>query len=400
MPRAVRKLVLLTLPAAIATITVAAIAIEIWVRVSWDERRGTPGFFLSDAARGQRLAAGYTGWFAGVPVKVNSLGFRDPREYSLTKPPGAFRILVLGDSVTFGHGAQFETTYPYLLEQRLRRWRPDVTWEVWNLGVPGYNTRQELMYLQEVGQRFQPDLVVVGFYPNDLYGNDAQPAPGWLRLTSSALLRVAQRHVYSLEFYKRVYLSARWALSRDDGDRRRLEHLNTESELAVPVDSIERAPEQLLTPVDYFDAEEVRSFECVGVPKIDASKPGELAERIRAGDAALAPWLDAVQDLRQFSASHAYRLVFFINMAPETCRGQDRFYDAGSMADDRVLLEFLGHGTPVVSSAGRFFHYRPSQMPLAAGHSLGNSNAVKADVLFEFLRDSVFPSLLSGRASS
>jgi hypothetical protein len=400
MPRAARKLLLLSLPASIAAMVVAAAGIEIWVRFSWDERRGTPGFFLSDAARGQRLAAGYTGWFAGVPVKVNSLGFRDPREYSLAKPPGAFRILVLGDSVTFGHGAPFDTTYPYLLGQRLRKWRPDVAWEVWNLGVPGYNTRQELVYLQEVGQRFQPDLVVVGFYPNDFYGNDEQPAPGWVRSATSALLRTAQRHVYSLEFYKRVYLSARWALSRDDDDKRRLEHLDTESALAVPVDSVEGAPEQSLTPVEYFDAEDVRSFECVGVPKVDASKPGELAERIRAGDAALAPWLDAVNDLRQLSASEDYPLVFFINIAPETCQGQDRFYDAGSLADDRILREVLGQGTHVVSSAGRFLHYRPSQMPLAAGHALGNANAVKADVLFEFLRDRVLPSLLTVQAPS
>jgi hypothetical protein len=29
-------------------------------------------------------------------------------------------------------------------------------------------------------------------------------------------------------------------------------------------------------------------------------------------------------------------------------------------------------------------------MPLAAGHSLGNSNAVKADTLFDFLKDGQF----------
>ena len=86
----------------------------------------------------------YDGWFAGVPVRINNLGFRDPREYPLEKPPGTFRILVLGDSVTFGHGSLYETTYPYLLEQRLKQWRPSVNWQVWNLGVPGYNTRQEL----------------------------------------------------------------------------------------------------------------------------------------------------------------------------------------------------------------------------------------------------------------
>jgi hypothetical protein len=39
-------------------------------------------------------------------------------------------------------------------------------------------------------------------------------------------------------------------------------------------------------------------------------------------------------------------------------------------------------------------------MPLASGHSLGNANAVKADVLFEYLRDHVLPRLLSDREGS
>jgi hypothetical protein len=86
--------------------------------------------------------------------------------------------------------------------------------------------------------------------------------------------------------------------------------------------------------------------------------------------------------------------VFFINAAPENCRDLDRFYNAGSIADDNALGRVLGNGTPVASSVRAFLHYRPSQMPLAAGHSLGNSNAVKADVLFEFLRDQVLPPLL------
>ena len=400
MARAARKTILLALPAILIAIVLGAVAVEAWVRLTWDERRGTPGFFLSDASRGQRLAAGYEGWFAGVPVAINSLGFRDPREYSIEKPPGTFRILVLGDSVTFGHGATFETTYPFLLEQRLKAWRPDVRWEVWNLGVPGYNTRQELAYLQEVGPRFQPDLVVIGFYPNDFIDNDERPTPTLLRSTASALLRTAQRHVYSLEFYKRAYLTARWSLSRETDDRRRLEHLNTESELAVPLDVVEGAREHELTAVDYVDEDAVRHFECIGTPKVDDSKPGELAERIRAREASIAPWLDAVSDIQQLATAGLYRIVFFINMAPETCKDQDRFYNGGSLADDRVLLEVLGQGTPVVSSARAFLHYRPSQMPLAAGHSLGNSNAVKAGVLFDFLRERILPALLPAASIS
>ena len=191
----VRKFFLLALPAAILTGLVCAAAIEVWVRASWDHRRGTPGFYESDAVRVQRLSAGYDGWFAGVPVRINNLGFRDPRDYELAKRPGTFRILVLGDSVTFGHGAVFETTYPYLLEQRLKAWNPSIDWQVWNLGVPGYNTRQELRYLQEVGPSFQPDLVIVGFFPNDFDGNDTLPAPTLARRLSSGAQRLMQRHL-------------------------------------------------------------------------------------------------------------------------------------------------------------------------------------------------------------
>ena len=120
------RLITISVPALGIAILAAALLVELWVRVSWDPRKGTPGFFLSDAVRGQRLAAGYDGWFAGVPVHVNRLELRDPREYDLAKHANTFRILVLGDSVTFGHGSVYEHTYPYLLEQRLKAWRPSV----------------------------------------------------------------------------------------------------------------------------------------------------------------------------------------------------------------------------------------------------------------------------------
>ncbi len=94
-----RKVLTISVPAALIGVLVAQCAIELWVRARWDPRRGRPGFFLSDPIRGQRLAAGYDGWFAGVPVHINSLELRDPREYDLKKRPNTFRILMLGDSV-------------------------------------------------------------------------------------------------------------------------------------------------------------------------------------------------------------------------------------------------------------------------------------------------------------
>ena len=376
--------------AAGAASVLSLVAIEIWVRLSWDESRGRPGFFVSDPVRGQRLAANYDGWFAGVPARTNALGFRDTREYALEKRPGTFRILVLGDSVTFGHGALYETSYPYLLEQRLREWRPDVNWEVWNLGVPGYNTAQELAYLREVGERYVPDLVIVGFFPNDFTGVEPNPDPGIVDRALSAVMRTMQRHVYSTELYKRIYLTVRFRMTESAENQQRLAHLETEDALLGRANA-EQAPEHKLGGFDRVSDDEVRTFECEG---IGVSDPAPLAADVRNRAPYLKSWFDAVEGLQSLHREGRYRIVFFINMAPKECGGSDRFVDHGSKADDEALREVLGRGTPVVSSWNEFLYYHPSQMPAAAGHSLGNANLVKAQALFNFLRDGILPPLL------
>src|SRR5688572_27797073 len=242
---------LAVLSATAVAVVVAMTVVEIWVRLRWDEKRGMPGFYLSDPVLGQRLAPNYTGWFAGVPVRINSLGFRDTRDYALEKSPTTFRIVVLGDSVTFGHGALSETTYPFLLEQNLRKWRPDIDWQVWNLGVPGYNTSQELSYLREVGARYQPDLVVVGFYENDLADN-APPSPSSRRRFVSAVQRTLQRWFYSYELYKRIALTVRWQWS-DGANRGRIDALAADEALLSQPADMSTLTEQQLTDVDRFD---------------------------------------------------------------------------------------------------------------------------------------------------
>lgn len=391
---AVRKAFIIGVPATLVAGVLSIALVEVWVRLAWDARRGTPGFYLSDPVLGQRLAPGYTGWFAGVPVRTNSLGFRDDREYALDKPPGTFRIIVLGDSVTFGHGALYETTYPYLVEQRLKAWRPDVNWQVWNLGVPGYNTSNELQYLKQIGGRYQPDLVVVGFYPNDFTANEPPSQPSAIRRLASAGQQLVQRHLYSYEFYKRAYLTARWRLSADESDRRRIEHLGGEEALLQKVEGVAELPEQRIGEVDRFDDEQSRHPVCPGTLPPDAAGD-RMRTRVREQAPEIAAWLEAVRAFQQLHRDGKYHVVFFINMAPHECELLDRFFDGGSMDDDAMLLEVLGDGTPAVSSTREFLHFRPSQMPVASGHSLGNSNRVKADVLFNFLSSTVLPPLLN-----
>ncbi len=387
----IRKLLFAALAMAVSA-GVCLILVELWVRWRWDDRQGRPGIFLTDANRGQRLAPGYEGWFAGVPVRINSLGFRDRQEYSLEKPAKTFRIIVLGDSVTFGHGTLDDTTYPYLLEQRLKKWRPDVAWEVWNLGVPGYNTGQELAYLEQIGPRADPDLVIVGFYPNDFSGDNAPASRGRLARTMTPLLRSAQKNLYSFEFYKRAFLTARFRLLTSKEDQLRLEHLASEEELLRRVGG-EGEDVQRLTPLDRIDEPNIESFVCPG-RALSPVGSSSLARQLRDRDPEYASWFRAVEALQALHKSGRYRIVFFINMAPWVCEVSDRFVDGGRVADDDALLEVLGRGTPAISVTRAFFHYRPSQMPAAGGHAIGNSNVVKAETLAAFLETQILPQIL------
>ena len=99
---------------------------------------------------------------------INSLGFRD-EEFPEEKPEGVFRILVLGDSMTFGPAVSLERTYPKLLEQLLNESAAAGShYQVINAGTSGYNTLQELATWRGAGVVLEPDLVIVGFCINDI----------------------------------------------------------------------------------------------------------------------------------------------------------------------------------------------------------------------------------------
>lgn len=379
--RRLRKFIVVTVPAVMVATMVSMIAVEGWVRWRWDDRRGVPGFYISDPELGQRLAPGYDGWFAGVPVRINSLGFRDSRDYALAKAPGTFRILILGDSVTFGHGALANTTYPYLLEQRLKQWRPGIDWQVWNLGVPGYNTTQELKYLERVGPRYQPDLSIVGFFENDLIDNDVSTEATPVRRVTSLVQGAMQRWLYSYELYKRIALTIRWQWLASVPNRGRVEALAADEELVSRPEDRSGEHAQRLSDVERFpDGGTFRCREIDSNPNRD-----RLTALLAKQTPSMVMWKRAVGELQRLHREHTYRIVFFINMAPNECPGEDRFFDGGALEDEAALGAILGEGTPVGSSVRAFLPYRPSQMPGASGHSIGNANRVKADALFDFI---------------
>jgi hypothetical protein len=134
-------------------------------------------FWEPDAVLGVRLIPGRRGWWTQedreflVPVQINRHGLRDV-EREFAKPAGTFRILVLGDSFVEAMHVPLEDTFARQLEQRLNADRPAVPIEVVAAGVSGYGTASELLYFERTGKRYQPDLVVLAFYPgNDVKNN-------------------------------------------------------------------------------------------------------------------------------------------------------------------------------------------------------------------------------------
>jgi len=379
------KRIVTSAAATLVALLVVGLGIEIWTRATWNDRRGTPGFFLSDPARIQRLSPGYRGWFGGVPVTINRLGLRDDRDYAIEKSPRTFRILVLGDSVTFGDGSINEHTYPFLLEQRLKAWKPEIDWQVWNAGVPGYNTSQELAHLLDEGPRFQPDLVIVGFFENDFVGNYPVRTPGVAARARSVVLSFLYRHVYSTELYKRLYLQLAWKMSGETSYRQRLVHVAAEEQMTAKRAQIDDLEEQQLTEYATLPDEALASIRCPQTPPLDAN----ILQAIQ-GEAGWSDWVNAVRRFQRLHRDGVYSVVFFASVVPLECRDPDVFFDGGSAALNAFYMKYLGDGTPAVSIYDAFRRLRPSQMPFASGHALGNANAVKAEVLFRYLRDGVF----------
>ena len=106
---------------------------------------GTPVFVLS-AAR-QRSATGR----ASVEPQ---------REFLAEKPPGSFRVFVVGESSAAGVPYGPAYAFPSWLAQRLAAELPDVRVEVVNAAVSGYGSRRVLGAVREIAG-YAPDLVIV-----------------------------------------------------------------------------------------------------------------------------------------------------------------------------------------------------------------------------------------------
>ncbi len=91
-------------------------------------------------------------------VDINREGFRDNE---FTTDEDFLRIMILGDSTTFGLEADQAEIYPILVEQMLQEKLGNPKIDVLNFGITGFNNAQELACLKKYEPKYHPQVVVL-----------------------------------------------------------------------------------------------------------------------------------------------------------------------------------------------------------------------------------------------
>jgi hypothetical protein len=119
--------------------------------------------------RGVEFVHDYVGSFKRKTLRTNQWGFRD-RDYELEKPPGTFRVVVLGGSYTMGSGVENDETFENLVEDRLNQ-EPSLAgrhFEFLNFSMAGYSVLQSMSLLDRKAIDFDPDLVLCVIHTNEI----------------------------------------------------------------------------------------------------------------------------------------------------------------------------------------------------------------------------------------
>jgi hypothetical protein len=148
---------------------------ERWSEFVWRKRQADEGAkHLQSSYQYDRFDA-TLGWlpqpnYRSESIQTNALGIRANREYDFDNLGDKKRIVFIGDSYTWGERTWNQAIYNHeTFVAQLENLLTGV--ETINLGVHGWGTDQQLLYLQQFGFQFEPDLVVLGFFEGDMPRN-------------------------------------------------------------------------------------------------------------------------------------------------------------------------------------------------------------------------------------
>ena len=148
------------------SIVVLVVAAEVGLRTIYDhelsgswrvyDRRGL--FLNKSEGSAPHNAAGYSATYS----------FQYPHLRGNKTNEGKFRILVLGDSFTFGWLLNWRDTYVGRLEAHIQKAFGPATFEVANAAAGGWGLDSYLAYLEGYGNEVKPDIVLVFLNTGDV----------------------------------------------------------------------------------------------------------------------------------------------------------------------------------------------------------------------------------------
>ncbi|MFH2019928.1 MAG: hypothetical protein ABIJ34_00800 [archaeon] len=93
---------------------------------------------------------------------LENLDYRETPDYEKHD----YTIVVIGDSFTYGYGINFSDTYSEILESMIKA-RRKIDVKIVNLGYPSFNIGEIYYILKTEGIKYDPDLIIYSYYPND-----------------------------------------------------------------------------------------------------------------------------------------------------------------------------------------------------------------------------------------
>lgn len=186
MIRRLLSLVLLLAVYLLLTIIALEIGLRVFQRVPPPE---PPGFFwrVPDPVTGWSLIPNAAGrWYNAmyeydVEVVINERGLRSPATIGYEKPEGVYRILLLGDSFVEAVQVPLEQSFGQQIGRLLNEAdarsinNGPVHVEVINAGVGGWGVDQQLLWLRHEGYQYDPDLILLAFFPANDFMNNYMP---------------------------------------------------------------------------------------------------------------------------------------------------------------------------------------------------------------------------------
>ena len=119
---------------------------------------GTPSYLVFSPSLGWTIGP----HAANAGYHANGQGLRADHDYAPAPLPGRLRVAAFGDSFTHSSDVPDDATW----EAGLQRLDPAL--EVMNFGVPGYGIDQAYLRYRELGSRFQPRVVLIGFMSDNI----------------------------------------------------------------------------------------------------------------------------------------------------------------------------------------------------------------------------------------